>query len=162
MASHLELGSPPDLKMTGTKTPLLELKSLQLDFVSNGQALRAVDDVSFAIDAGETLCLVGESGCGKSVTALSVARLVPSPPARYTGGEIWLEGEDVLRMGRRRLREIRGRVVSYVFQEPGSSLNPVFSVGRQIKESLKLHRPEAATDGEVIRLLELVGIPAAA
>jgi len=160
MASHPEIGSPPDLKMTGTKTPLLEIKSLRLDFVSDGQALRAVDDVSLAIDAGETLCLVGESGCGKSVTALSIARLVPTPPARYPGGQILLNGQDVLRMSKARLREIRGGVVSYVFQEPAASLNPVFRVGNQIKESLRLHRPEAATDDEVIRLLKLVGIPA--
>ncbi len=146
--------------MTGTKTPLLEFKSIQLDFVSDGQALRAVDDVSFAIDAGETLCLVGESGCGKSVTALSIARLVPTPPARYPGGQILLNGQDVLRMSKAQLREIRGGVVSYVFQEPAASLNPVFRVGNQIKESLRLHRPEAATDDEVIRLLKLVGIPA--
>ena len=146
--------------MTGTKTPLLELKSLQLDFVSDGQALRAVDDVSLAIDSGETLCLVGESGCGKSVTALSIARLVPTPPARYPGGQILLNGQDVLRMSKAQLREIRGGVVSYVFQEPAASLNPVFRVGNQIKESLRLHRPEAATDDEVIRLLKLVGIPA--
>jgi len=160
MASHLEIGSPPDLKMTGTKTPLLEIKSLQLDFVSDGQALHAVDDVSLAIDSGETLCLVGESGCGKSVTALSIARLVPTPPARYPGGQILLNGQDVLRMSKAQLREIRGGVVSYVFQEPAASLNPVFRVGNQIKESLRLHRPEAATDDEVIRLLKLVGIPA--
>ena len=146
--------------MAATKTPLLEIKSLQLDFVTDGQALRAVDDVSFAIDAGETLCLVGESGCGKSVTALSIARLVATPPALYTGGQILLNGQDVLRMSKARLREIRGGVVSYVFQEPATSLNPVFRVGNQIKESLRLHRPEAATDDEVIRLLKLVGIPA--
>ncbi len=160
--------------MTGTKTPLLEIRSLQLDFVSDGQALRAVDDVSLAIDSGETLCLVGESGCGKSVTALSIARLVPTPPARYLsiarlvptpparypGGQILLNGQDVLRMSKAQLREIRGGVVSYVFQEPAASLNPVFRVGNQIKESLRLHRPEAATDDEVIRLLKLVGIPA--
>src|SRR5207249_9309651 len=106
------------------------------------------------------VCLVGESGCGKSVTALSIARLVPSPPARYAGGEILLDGQDVLRMSNPELRQIRGGVVSYVFQEPGASLNPVFPIGRQIKESLKLHRPEAATDEEVARLLKLVGIPA--
>ncbi|HSH95950.1 MAG TPA: ABC transporter ATP-binding protein, partial [Roseimicrobium sp.] len=102
----------------------------------------------------------GESGCGKSVTALSIARLVPTPPARYTGGEILLNGRDVLKMDNRELRSIRGGVVSYVFQEPSASLNPVFRVGNQIKESLKLHRPEKATDDEVIRLLKLVGIPA--
>jgi peptide/nickel transport system ATP-binding protein/oligopeptide transport system ATP-binding protein len=103
---------------------------------------------------------VGESGSGKSVTALSIARLVPSPPARYVGGEILLEGRSVLKMSTRELRSIRGGVVSYVFQDPGASLNPVFRIGGQIKEALKYHRPESATDEEVVRLLELVGIPA--
>jgi oligopeptide/dipeptide ABC transporter ATP-binding protein len=140
--------------------PLLEIKSLQLEFGSKEKPLRAVDGVSFSIDAGETVCLVGESGCGKSVTALSIARLVPSPPARYVGGEILLNGRDVLKMDKAELRKIRGGVVSYIFQEPSSSLNPVFRVGSQIKESLKLHRPEKANDAEVIRLLKLVGIPA--
>ena len=103
---------------------------------------------------------MGESGCGKSVTAQSIARLVPSPPANYVGGEILLNGCNVLKMTPRELRDIRGGVVSYIFQEPGASLNPVFRVGAQIKESLKLHRPEKASDQEVIRLLKLVGIPA--
>lgn len=140
--------------------PLLEIKNLQLEFGARERPLRAVDGVSFSIDAGETVCLVGESGCGKSVTALSIARLVPSPPARYTGGEILVNGRNVLRMDQNELQQIRGGVVSYVFQEPGASLNPVFRVGSQIKESLKLHRPGKANDAEVIRLLKLVGIPA--
>jgi oligopeptide/dipeptide ABC transporter ATP-binding protein len=139
---------------------LLQIRHLKLEFGSPEKPLRAVDDVSLTIDAGETVCVVGESGCGKSVTALSIARLVPTPPARYVGGEILLNGQDVLRMSSAQLRQIRGGVVSYIFQEPGSSLNPVFRVGNQIKESLKLHRPEVATDAEVIRLLKLVGIPA--
>ena len=140
--------------------PLLEIKNLKLEFAAGDRNLRAVDDVSLTIDAGETLCLVGESGCGKSVTALSIARLVPTPPARYPGGEILLNGRDVLKMSKTELREIRGGVVSYIFQDPTASLNPVFRVGNQIKESLKLHRPEKANDAEVIRLLKLVGIPA--
>jgi peptide/nickel transport system ATP-binding protein/oligopeptide transport system ATP-binding protein len=131
-----------------------------MDFGSGGEALRAVDGVSLTIGAGETVCLVGESGCGKTVTALSIARLVPTPPANYVSGEILLNGHDVLRMSSVDLRNIRGGVVSYVFQEPGASLNPVFRIGNQIKESLKLHRPEKATNAEVIRLLKLVGIPA--
>src|SRR5690349_16809781 len=139
---------------------LLEIKNLKLDFVAGDTGLRAVDDVSLTIDPGETVCLVGESGCGKSVTALSIARLVPTPPARYVGGEILLNGRDVLRMTKPELRRIRGGLVSYVFQEPSASLNPVFRVGQQIKESLKLHHPSVATDDEVIRLLRLVGIPA--
>src|SRR5882672_4751837 len=139
---------------------LLEIKNLQLEFVSDGHAARAVDGVSLSIEAGETVCLVGESGCGKSVTALSIARLVPTPPAHYAGGEVLLNGQDVLKMSKAGLCSIRGGVVSYVFQEPSASLNPVFRVGNQIKESLKLHRPEKANDEEVIRLLKLVGIPA--
>jgi peptide/nickel transport system ATP-binding protein len=140
--------------------PLLEIKNLQLDFVSHDGSARAVDGVSLTLAAGETVCLVGESGCGKSVTAQSIARLVPTPPARYVAGEILLNGRDVLKMSEAELRNIRGGVVSYVFQDPSASLNPVFRVGAQIKESLKLHRPDKATDAEVIRLLKLVGIPA--
>ena len=139
---------------------LLEIKNLKMDFGKNAEALRAIDDVSFTIGAGETVCLVGESGCGKTVTALSIGKLVPTPPAHYVGGEILLNGQDVLQMSNGQLRNIRGGVVSYVFQEPGASLNPVFRVGNQIRESLKLHRPEKANNEEVIRLLKLVGIPA--
>jgi oligopeptide/dipeptide ABC transporter ATP-binding protein len=140
--------------------PLLEIKNLRLDFGQGPNALRALDDVSLSLNAGETLCLVGESGSGKSITALSIARLLPTPPAHYVSGEILLEGKDTLKMANVELRNIRGGVVSYVFQEPGASLNPVFRVWSQIKEALKLHRPEAATDAEVVRLLKTVGIPA--
>jgi oligopeptide/dipeptide ABC transporter ATP-binding protein len=140
--------------------PLLEIKGLKIEFLSAGNCLRAVDDLSLDLSERETLCLVGESGCGKSVTALSISRLIPTPPAHYAGGQILLQGRDVLLMSKAQLRDIRGRVVSYVFQEPGASLNPVWRVGRQIKESLKLHRPAKASDAEVIRLLKLVGIPA--
>ncbi len=140
--------------------PLLEIKNLKLDFVSGSTSLRAVDEVSLSVEQGETVCLVGESGCGKSVTALSIARLVPTPPARYPGGQILLQGRDVLQMSKAELRGIRGGVVSYVFQEPSASLNPVLRVGRQIKEAIRVHRPEKANDAEVIRLLKLVGIPA--
>jgi len=139
---------------------LLEIKNLTLDFRTDAGFVRAVDGVSLSIAAGETVCLVGESGSGKSVTALSIARLVPTPPARYAAGEILLNGRDVLKMSQAELCQIRGGAVSYVFQEPGASLNPVFRVRRQILESLRLHRPSAATDAEVIRLLKLVGIPA--
>src|SRR5262245_7576426 len=139
---------------------LLEIKNLKLEFGYNQNAVRAVDDLSLSIEAGETLCLVGESGCGKSVTALSIARLIPAPPARYVGGSILINGRDVLKMSKQELRAVRGGVVGYVFQEPGASLNPVFRVGTQIKEALKLHRPRVATDAEIFRLLRLVGIPA--
>ena len=140
--------------------PLLEIQNLQIDFGRAPNALRAVDGLSLSLDPGKTLGLVGESGSGKSVTALSIARLLASPPAFYSGGRILLEGRDVLKMKAAELRGIRGGLVSYVFQEPGASLNPVFRIGNQIQEALKLHRPEAATEAEVVRLLKLVGIPA--
>ena len=137
---------------------LLEIRNLKLDFITGGRSLRGIDDVSLSLEAGQTLCLVGESGCGKSVTALSIARLVPTPPARYAGGEILLQGQNVLQLTDKELRQLRGAWVSYVFQEPAASLNPVMRIGTQIKESLQLHRPDRATDEEVIRLLKLVGI----
>src|SRR5437763_5226284 len=107
------------------ETPLLEIRNLKLDFGAGPQAVRAVDNLSLSIGSGETVCLVGESGCGKSVTALSIARLVPSPPGRYSSGEILLNGQDILRMSASQLRAVRGGIVSYVFQEPSASLNPV-------------------------------------
>jgi oligopeptide/dipeptide ABC transporter ATP-binding protein len=158
MDEELAVRLGPDA--AGNGQPLVEIRNLRLEFGEPEKGLRAVDDVSFTIDGGETVCLVGESGCGKSVTALSIARLVPAPPARYVTGQILVNGHDVLRMSKKRLREIRGGVVSYIFQEPGTSLNPVFRVGNQIKEALQLHRPETATSDEVVRLLKLVGIPA--
>ena len=136
--------------------PLLEIQDLQVDFGTR----RVVDGVSLSIDEGQTLCLVGESGCGKSVTALSIARLLPTPPARHAGGRILLQGRDVLAMSPAELRAIRGGVVSYIFQEPGASLNPVMRIGAQVLESLRLHVPARAHDTEVVRLLRLVGIPA--
>lgn len=136
--------------------PLLELRDLQIDF----GATRVLDGVSLSLEAGRTLCLVGESGCGKSVTALSIARLLPSPPARYSGGEIRVADHEILKLSAAELRAIRGGLVSYVFQEPGTSLNPVIRVGEQVREALVLHRPERATSAEVLRLLQRVGIPA--
>src|SRR5436190_14146986 len=126
--------------------PLLEIKNLKLDFLSNGRKLRVIDDVSLTIGAGETVCLVGESGSGKTVTALSIAQLLPSPPAQYPAGEILLQKKDVLKMSKAELRSIRGGVVSYVFQEPGASLHPVVQIGSQLKEMLKLHRPNDASN----------------
>lgn len=140
--------------------PLLEIKDLTLDFVSGGHRVRALDGVSLSVNEGETICLVGESGSGKTVTAMSIGRLLPSPPAQYSGGQLLVDGRDVLQMSKRELRSIRGGVVNYIFQEPGASLNPVFRVGQQIMESLKLHQPQHATEAEVIRLLTMVGIPA--
>ncbi len=142
--------------------PLLEIENIRLDFDTAIGSVRVLDGVSLRVDSGATVCLVGESGSGKSVTALSIAGLLPSPPARLSGGNIRLDGRDLLRLPAAALREIRGRIVSYVFQEPATSLNPVLRIGKQIREVLEVHRPESATHSEVVRLLERVGIPAAA
>jgi oligopeptide/dipeptide ABC transporter ATP-binding protein len=123
-----------------------------------------LEDVSFAIAPGETLGLVGESGCGKSVTALSIMRLLPEPPARIESGRIVFDGTDLLDLDAERLRSIRGDRIAMIFQEPMTSLNPVFTIGDQIGESLIVHRgaSRAAARAEAARLLDLVGIPAAA
>jgi oligopeptide/dipeptide ABC transporter ATP-binding protein len=139
---------------------LVDVRHLSLQFATAAGTVRVVDDVSFSIEPGQTLALVGESGSGKSVTALSLARLLPMT-ASYPTGEILVEGRDVLRMPKDQLRAVRGAVISYIFQDPGASLNPIFRIGSQIMESLRLHRPQAANETEVIRLLKLVGIPAA-
>lgn len=145
---------------TAANEPLVEIQDLRIAFEQGGRSLRAVDGVLLSVGFGETVCLVGESGSGKSVTALSISRLLPTPPARYESGRIRVSGQDVLRMSPTELRRIRGGVVSYVFQEPATSLNPVLRVGKQVREALELHRPDAATDAEVLRLLKQVGIPA--
>jgi oligopeptide/dipeptide ABC transporter ATP-binding protein len=141
------------------EAPLLEVRDLRVSFRTDEGEVRAVDGVSFQIRRGETLALVGESGCGKSVTALALARLVATPPGFYKGGAIVFDGQDVLQLDPAKLREIRGAKIAYIFQEPASSLNPVFRIGAQIKEALQLHRPAAATDAEVEKLLRLVNIP---
>jgi peptide/nickel transport system ATP-binding protein len=137
----------------------VEIKNLAIEFVTDRGPVRVVDDVSLSIEPSRTLCLVGESGSGKSVTALSVARLLP-PSARCAVGHVLANGRDVLRMTQAELQTIRGGFASYVFQEPAASLNPVMRIGAQIKEALRLHQPEHATDAEVVRLLKLVGMPA--
>jgi oligopeptide/dipeptide ABC transporter ATP-binding protein len=142
-----------------TDNALLNVRNLRISFFTDDGEVRAVDGVSFSIKRGETLALVGESGCGKSVTALALAKLVAVPPGKYKGGEIVFDGADILKMDKQQLQAIRGAKISYIFQEPATSLNPVFRVGYQIREALKLHRPEAATDDEVERLLKLVHIP---
>jgi oligopeptide/dipeptide ABC transporter ATP-binding protein len=144
--------------------PLAEIRDLSIDFVIDGQSLPAVSGVSFPIERGEILALVGESGCGKSVTCLSLARLLPEPPVRYTSGSIVFHGQDgkeqdVLRLGKRELRNFRRRRLAYIFQEPSVSLNPVFRVGDQIGEAVILRNDGGDPDAEVISLLSQVGIP---
>src|ERR671912_717893 len=118
---------------------LLEVNNLQTHFPTRSGLVRAVDGVSFYLDRGELLGLVGESGCGKSVTALSVMRLVGAP-GRIVDGEIWFDGEDLRAASENRMREIRGDDIAMIFQDPMTSLNPVYTVGEQIAEALRLHR----------------------
>ena len=140
--------------------PALEIQGLAVELRHEGRTTRAVDDVSLRVDAGRTLGLVGESGCGKSLTALACLRLLPKPAARVTGGRILLGGTDLLALDARRLRDVRGRRIAMVFQEPMTSLNPVFSCGEQIAEVLRRHRGmnrrQAARRS--VELLEEVGL----
>lgn len=138
---------------------LLEIENLSVVFRGEEEVVHAVRGVSFTVGKGETLALVGESGSGKSVTALALTRLLPEPPARFESGRILLDGADVLRMRPAELRAIRGSRIAYIFQEPSTSLNPVFTVREQIGEAIRLHRPEVGdVDGEVVRWLDEVGI----
>ena len=140
-------------------TPLLEIKNLAIDFATETGTVEAVKGISFSLMEGETLAIVGESGSGKSVTGLALTRLLPEPPAVYRSGEILLHGQDVLKMNPRELRNIRGNKIAYIFQEPSTSLNPVFTIRNQIAEALQLHRPEVRDlDAEVVKYLDLVGI----
>jgi peptide/nickel transport system ATP-binding protein len=142
-------------------TPLLTIEDLQTHFFTRDGVVRAVDGVSYAVEAGETLAVVGESGCGKSVTALSILRLVPSPPGRIVGGAIRFEGVDLLQIGEGEMRRIRGNEISMIFQEPMTSLNPVLTVSRQITETLILHQglTARAAAARAIEMLRLVRIP---
>jgi len=140
--------------------PLLRVKGLVTGFRTDEGFLRAVDDVSFDVPRGTTVALVGESGCGKSVTALSILRLIEWPPGRIQSGAIELEGRDLLQIPERAMRDIRGNVVSMIFQEPMTSLNPVYTVGWQIVEAVRLHRKKARREARAraVELLGLVGI----
>jgi ABC-type dipeptide/oligopeptide/nickel transport system ATPase component len=145
--------------MQTTSDTLLSVRDLRISFFTDEGEVRAVDNISFSMKAGETLAVVGESGSGKSVTAMALTRLVPSPPARYVGGEIIFKGNDTLKMSGEELRKVRGAQISYIFQEPSTSLNPVFTIRSQVAEALELHRRDIGNvDTEVERLLALVGI----
>jgi peptide/nickel transport system ATP-binding protein len=138
---------------------LLEIENLQTHFRTPDGVNRAVDGVSFTVQPGETLAIVGESGCGKSVTANSILRLIPEPPGK-TKGSIRFDGIDLLKLGDRAMREIRGNQISIIFQEPMTSLNPVLTVGRQICETVRLHqrRGQRAAEQRAVEMLRLVGI----
>jgi len=139
--------------------PLLDVRNLSIHFATENETIEAVRGISFQLAAGETLAIVGESGSGKSVTGLALTRLLPEPPAVYSAGEILLDGKDVLKKSPRELREIRGNRIAYVFQEPSTSLNPVFTIRTQIAEAIKLHRTDVKDiDAEIEKVLDLVGI----
>src|ERR687884_1270926 len=140
--------------------PLLEVENLQTHFRTPEGVNRAVDGVSFTVDEGETLAIVGESGCGKSVTANSILRLVSEPPGKIAGA-IRFNGRDLLRLPERTMRDIRGNDISMIFQEPMTSLNPVLTVGRQLRETLRLHEglDRKAAEARAFEMLTLVGIP---
>jgi peptide/nickel transport system ATP-binding protein len=141
---------------------LLEVEDLVTAFHSDEGVVRAVDGVSFSVRDGGTIGLVGESGCGKSVTSLSIMRLVPTPPGRYERGRILFEGRDLLALPEKELRALRGNSISMIFQEPMTSLNPVYTVGQQIVEAVRLHQKldRKAARAKAIEMLGLVGIPA--
>ncbi|MBN1981023.1 MAG: ABC transporter ATP-binding protein [Chitinivibrionales bacterium] len=139
---------------------LLEVSNLRTYFFMHDHVIKAVDGVDFYVDRGETVGLVGESGCGKSVTSMSLLRLIPDPPGKIVAGKIIFENEDLVRVSQERMRAIRGNRISMIFQEPMTSLNPVFTVGHQIAEVLMLHRgmDRKAALAEAVDLLNLVGI----
>ena len=141
--------------------PLLSVRALRVEIATGGVRFAAVDDVSFEVAAGERLAIVGESGCGKTITALSILRLLPEPPARIAAGEIRFGGRDLVRLPAADMRAVRGREIAMIFQEPMTSLNPVFTVGNLLGEVLALHRGlrGAAARARAIELLELVNIP---
>jgi peptide/nickel transport system ATP-binding protein len=143
------------------KTAVLDVDGLSTVFFTRRGLLRAVDDVSFSLKRGETLAVVGESGCGKSMTALSLLRLVPDPPGRIVAGRVLLDGRDLLRLDEAEMRAVRGNDISMIFQEPMTSLNPVLTIGRQIAEAIRLHQDlsSSAARDKAVEMLRQVRIP---
>lgn len=147
-------------RSTGGDEPLLVVENLRTYFDTEGGTAKAVDGVSFSIPAGKTLAVVGESGSGKTVTALSILQLVPIPPARIVSGSIRYQGQDLLKLSKSELRKIRGSDIAMIFQEPATSLNPVYTIGWQIAEAIRLHRklPEDQIQGEILKALKGVHV----
>lgn len=142
---------------------LLEVKDLRTHFKTDNGILKAVDGVSFTVHEGETVGLVGESGCGKSVTNLSIMRLVPSPPGKIVGGEVLYRGTDIMKLSEKELRNIRGNKISMIFQDPMTSLNPYLRISTQMIETIRLHQNMTKQEARerAITMLKLVGIPSA-
>jgi oligopeptide transport system ATP-binding protein len=143
---------------------LLDVRNLETQFRTQDGVVKAVNNVSFYVNRSETLGIVGESGSGKSVTSLSLMRLIPSPPGRITGGEVWFDGQDLLKLSEDKMRELRGNRIAMIFQDPMTSLNPVLTIGQQITESLILHLKLSTKEAQAraIELLNMVGIPGSA
>lgn len=143
-----------------TGKPILEVKDLRTYFYTRDGVVRSVDGVSFSVSEGETLAIVGESGCGKSVTSLSLLRLIPTPPGKIVSGSVLYHGKDLLKLSEDEMRDIRGDKISMIFQEPMTSLNPVLTIGRQIGEVLELHRNYTKQEAHdrILELLKLVNI----
>jgi peptide/nickel transport system ATP-binding protein len=143
------------------KTPLLEVRSLSTQFQMDEGIVRAVENVSFKISSGEILGIVGESGCGKSVTALSILRLIPEPPGKIVNGQILFEGRDLVRLDEKQMEKVRGNEISMIFQEPMTSLNPVFTIGDQIMEAILFHQglDKSEARRKAIEMLGRVKIP---
>ena len=141
---------------------VLEVEGLCVDFTVRKRQVRVLSDISFTVGRGETLGIIGESGCGKSMTALAMLRMIPSPPGRITAGRVLLNGEDLLQVPEKRIRGIRGGEISMIFQEPMTSLNPVYTIGNQIAETIRRHKAigRAAAWKEAVDLLDMVHIPA--
>ncbi len=142
-------------------TSLLEVRNLKTYFYTSQGVVKAVDGVSYDVRAGETMALVGESGCGKTMSALSIMRLVPKPQGSIVSGEIYFQGRDLLKLNEEEMRRIRGQEIAMIFQEPMTSLNPVLTIGRQITETLEAHQPISKEEARerALELLRLVGIP---
>ena len=140
---------------------VIDIKALRTYLFTRSGIVKAVDDLSFSLRRGETLAVVGESGCGKSMTALSIMRLVPNPPGKIVGGSITLEGKDLVQLEESEMRDIRGNEISMIFQEPMTSLNPVLTIGHQIAEALRLHQDlsKSAASKKAVEMLRLVKIP---
>ena len=161
MRAASDLRAEPDRR--SGDAPVLDVRELRTEFRLGGHWRAAVDGVSFRLERGETLALVGESGCGKSMTALSVMGLVPSPPGRIAGGEVLLDGEHLVGLPESRLERLRGDRMAMIFQEPMTSLNPVMTIGRQVAETLRIHRklPRGEAERRALAVLEEVKIPSA-
>ena len=147
--------------MTSKSGAFLSVRDLVVEYTAEGQVIHAVNGVSFDLERGKTFGLVGETGAGKTSTAKAILRILPDPPAKIRGGEIFLDGEDLLKISEKEMRQIRGRKVSMIFQDPMTALNPIMKVGEQIAEVIKLHnnitRREA--NERAVKMLEMVGIP---